>query len=435
MKKLLKYLALTILSVVMLVGVNSDVFAAGATLTSSATTVRAGDTITLTLKVPHAGSLGITGTLEYDASQVTLSGDPTTKLSGWVVENSAGSLVIYDNNQTNPLKGSETVITLKFKVNSSVAEGTKVNISIKNIVSSDGSADTDMGTATYSVTVARPLSANANLSSLSVTGATLSPAFSAGTTTYDAGEVEYSVKALDIKYTTEDANATVNIKNNSLTVGSNTVSIVVTAENGTQKTYKVKVTRKQDPNYVASNNANLKALKVSQGILSPVFSADITDYIVYLPFESVGTAFTASGTEENSKAQGVVAGTIDSLVEGKNQTVVVCKAEDGTEKTYAVTVYVMPKYDGTIPSIGGTTDVPQEPDDPEVPTEQPTEQPSELPTETPSEDESQDDNQDKPTDEKPSNNGGLITIFVVIIVLILVGALVYVLFFAKKINR
>ncbi|MGN1154926.1 MAG: cadherin-like beta sandwich domain-containing protein [Agathobacter sp.] len=444
MKKIVKYLAMVCLALGMLIGMNNAVLAANASLTASSSTVRAGDTITLSFKVPHQGSHGVTGTLEYDSNQVTLSGEPTTSLSGWMVERNGNELAIYDNNLENPLKGTETVITLKFKVNSNVAEGTKLNIAIKNIVSSDGSADTNIGTATYSVTIARPLSTNANLGSLSVTGLTLSPDFKAGTTTYNLGEVEYSVKALDIKCSTEDSNATYTIKNNSLMVGENTVSIVVTAENGTQKTYKLKVTRKQDPNYVAGSNANLKALKVSQGTLSPVFSANVTDYIVYLPYECVGTSFTASGTEADSKAQGVISGTIDKLVEGKNQTVVVCKAEDGTEKTYAVVVYVMPKYEGNVPNIGGATGGndnpgtvdpgtnPGETEEPGTSTEDPSENPTETPTEEPGTSETPSESEDSPTDNK-SDNGVLVSILVILVVIVLVGALIYVLFFFKKI--
>lgn len=441
MKKILKYFAMACLSFVMLIGMNSAVFAADATLTSSSTTVRAGDTITLSLKVPHKGSYGITAALEYDSNQVTLANDPalTKSLSdaGWVLEKNGSTLVVYDNYKATPLTGSETLLTVKFKVNSNVAEGTQVNISVKNIVSSDGNTDTNIGAATYSVTVARALSANANLGSLVVTGSTLSPAFKPGTTVYDLGEVEYSVTALDIQCTTENENATYTIKNNTLSVGKNTVSIVVTSENGTQKTYKLNVTRKQDPNYVAGSNANLKSLKVSHGILSPKFNADITDYIVYLPYEYIGTSFTATGTEADSKAQGVLAGVIDSLVEGKNQTVVVCRAEDGTEKTYAIVVYVMPKYEGSVPTIDGANGGEVGPGpgtDPENPPETSTEEPSELPTEDVTEDVTEtpsESEKDEPTVEEPDNSL-FITILVILVVILLVGALVYVLFFTKK---
>lgn len=427
MKKILKYMMVACLSFIMLAGVSEYVFAANASLTGPSA-VRAGDTITVSLNVSHDGSYGLTGTLNYNSSQVSLT-ETKCGLSGWLVENSGNDLVVYDNNLTNPLSGTKTVLTLKFKVNSNVAEGTKINISINNLNSSDGNADTSLGTATYSVTVAKPLSGNANLASLSVSGTTLSPSFSAGTTTYNLGEVDYSVSKLDISYTTEDSAAKVSVSGNSLSVGKNTVSVVVTAENGTTKTYKLNVTRKQDPNYVAGSNANLKEMNVNKGIISPGFAADVTDYIVYLPYETVGTSFTVSGSAADAKAQGVTNGTIDKLVEGENKTVLVCKAEDGTEKSYAVTVVVMPKYTGEVPNVGGENG---DGNMPEEPIETPTEDESETATEEDSENQTEDDktldNQDKPD----GGAGGFITILVILVVIALVGALVYVLFFSNR---
>lgn len=443
MRTFLKTISVLAISVFSLVCGITNVYAASATL-EGPSVVRAGDTITLKLKVTDDDVTMLSGKLNYNSSQVSLS-KVESAISTWEVSAQGNNVLAEDKEFKTPLKGKTTVLSIKFKVSNSVKEGDIINISLEDIITSTASGGgSDISKVTYSVTIARPLSTNANLGSLAVTGLTLSPDFKAGTTTYNLGEVEYSVKALDIKCSTEDSNAKYTIKNNSLVVGENTVSIVVTAENGTQKTYKLKVTRKQDPNYVAGSNANLKALKVSQGTLSPVFSASITDYIVYLPYECVGTSFTASGTEADSKAQGVISGTIDKLVEGKNQTVVVCKAEDGTEKTYAVVVYVMPKYEGNVPNIGGATGGndnpgtvdpginPGETEAPGTSTEDPSENPTETPSEEPGTSETPSESEDTPTDNK-SDNGVLVSILVILVVIVLVGALIYVLFFFKKI--
>ncbi len=442
MKKILKWLSIFCLSLLICVSGTNTIYAAPVSL-NGPSSVRAGDSITLTLVVSHNGTVGIEGRLEYDKNLLELTKGPTAKQTGWKAEISDTlKFTAYDDEYAHPLSGNANVVTFIFKVKSSVPEGTNLKISVKEIIAATSSNTTELGAATYSVTVARPLSANANLENLSVTGSTLSPAFKPGTTSYNVGEVEYNVSKLDIVYKTEDENATVKITGNSLTVGNNTVTLTVTAENGIQKKYKISVTRKQDPNYVANSNANLKSLKVDKGILSPLFSQDITDYVVYLPYEMIGSSFTASGTESSSKAQGVTAGTIDSLIEGKNQTVVVCKAEDGTEKTYAITVVVMPKYEGVVPNIGGNaggTDVPVIPDNPGN-TEGPddTEKPGDTendtePSVTPSEDDTdkKDEKPNVPTEDKP-DNGGLVTILVILVVVVLVGALVYVLFFSKK---
>ena len=393
-----------------------DFYAASASLTGPST-VRAGDTITLNLNISDSGKYGLEGSLSYDSSVVSFSG-MSCNVSGWKVENNGSSIIVYDDALSNPLGGSATVLTLKFKVNNNVAAGTTVKISVNGIVTTDGSAESNLGTASYSVAIAEPLSGNANLSSLSVSEGTLSPSFSAGTTSYNIGDVDYSVSKLNISYKTEDSKAKVSINGNNLVVGSNTVSVVVKAENGNTKTYKITVNRKQDPNYVASSNADLKELTVSNGMISPGFASDKTDYIVYVPYEYVGKAFSATGNAADGKASGVIDGKIEALVEGVNETTVVCKAEDGTEKTYKITVVVMPEYNGAVPNIEGVEVV--EPEDTEM-------EDTEL---EPSTEENLGDlDADKGEDSNPA--GGI----AVVVIILLVCALVYVLFFLNKRNR
>lgn len=353
MKKIFKYSFFIMACIVCVLYSATNVWAAGASLTGPGT-VRADDTITLKFNINDTGKYGVEAALSYDSSLVTLSSSKIS-LSGWKLESNGNSLIMYDDAMTNPISGNKTVVTLVFNVKSGVAAGTKVNISINNIVATDGSNESNLGSATYSTTIAAPLSGNANLSSLSVNGATLSPAFTAGTTSYDIGEVEYAVSKLDIKYTAEDSKSKVSISGNSLSVGKNTVTVTVKAENGTSKSYKINVTRKQDPNYVASSDASLSAISVSAGQVSPAFSKDIKEYVVYLPNEAVGSTYTVSGTMSDSKAAGVTSLNI-VLVEGTNELKVVGTAEDGTISEYKVTVVVMPKYAGKVPVIEGAVE-------------------------------------------------------------------------------
>ena len=409
MKKIAKILLVLSLSFVFLLGSKMDFYAASASLTGPST-VRAGDTITLKLNISDNGKFGMEGSLSYDSSVVSLS-SMSCNVSGWKVENNGNAIIVYDDALSNPLSGNKTVLTLKFQVKSGVAEGTAVNISVNGIVTTDGSAESSIGKASYSTRVAAPLSSNANLSSLSVSEGTLSPSFSAGTTSYNIGEVDFSVSKLNISYRTEDSKATVSINGNNLAVGANTVSVVVKAENGTTKTYKIQVTRKQDPNYVPSSNAALGGITISGGAVSPTFSSEVTDYIVYLPYEYVGKDFTVAGTAADAKALGVTGGTISPLVEGVNTTSVVCKAEDGTEKAYKITVVVMPQYNGVVPNIEGV-DVEVEDTELEPSTE------------------------DDLTDSSNKENGnGIAGPIAIVVIIILIGALIYVLFFLNKRNR
>lgn len=407
MRKISKYILVVALSILFLLGNKMDAYAAGASFTGNST-VRAGDTITLSLNISDSGKYGLEGVLEYNSSQVTFV-NMTCNLSGWKVEHNGGSVLVYDDALANPLSGTKSVLTLTFKVNGNVAAGTNIVISMKNLVATDGSAESNLGTATYSVSVARPLSSNANLSALAVDGYTLNPGFSAGTTAYNMGEVEYSTSSLNVTYKTEDAAARVSVSGTNLNVGANTISVVVKAENGATKTYTITVTRKQDPNYVPSANADLAGLAISQGAISPQFVATVTDYVVYLPYESLGTAFSATGSAADGKAQGVTAGEVAQLAEGVNKVVVMCKAENGTEKAYNIYVVVMPQFAGTLPTITGV-DVNMEPE--EEPSEEieSTEPSTEL-GDTPSE------------ESDKGDEGSAVTVILIVMIVVLMALL------------
>ena len=270
MKKLIRNIIGFLAAVVVLVIANIEVNAAAAALTGPGT-VRAGDTVTLKLQIPDAGKFGLEGTISYDSNQVTL-GSAKPAMSGWVVELNGNQLVAYDDKLTTPTVANKTVLTLTFKVKTSVTSGTNLKISVNGLVSTDGNAEKSYGTVTYSVTIAKPLSTVNTLSSLKVGEGGLSPAFSSNTTSYNLGEVDFSVKALTITATATDSKAKVTISGNNLVVGANTVNVVVKAENGSSKTYQIKVTRKQDPNYKASSNANMSQISLNMGTVSPSFA-------------------------------------------------------------------------------------------------------------------------------------------------------------------
>lgn len=93
-------------------------------------------------------------------------------------------------------------------------------------------------------TSTRTLSADNSLESLSISGAELSPAFYYSTVSYTA-TVSYDVTEVAVTAKTSNKNAVIEsiLGNENLSVGENTIKIVVAAENGNKATYTVKLTR------------------------------------------------------------------------------------------------------------------------------------------------------------------------------------------------
>lgn len=345
-RKLSRLLAAVFMAAALLTLLPQRAEAAGASFSGSSS-LRAGSSVTVTFSVSGSNIVAIRGTLSYDSSQLELTGTSQLVGSPWTMDMNGSTVVLYDSSLTHPISSS-SVFSATFRVKSSVAAGTTVSASVTGISVSDGANDTSLGTASWSATIAAPLSGNAKLGSLSCSNASLSPAFSPDTTSYSA-TVPYSVSSLSLSYKAQESGASVSVSGNSLSVGSNAVTITVTAPNGATKKYVIYVTRQQDPNYVPSSNALLRDLTVSVGRLSPSFSPDVKDYVVYVPFEV--TAAEVDGVAQDGRARSVI-GASAQLEPGDNALRVVCTAEDNaTQGVYNVHFYRMPAYAGILPKI------------------------------------------------------------------------------------
>lgn len=179
-------------------------------------------------------------------------------------------------------------------------------------------------------------SGDANLKSINVSNGKLNPGFSASTLTYNM-EVPYSVSKLNINAQAADSKSKVSINNPNLVAEKTTkVEIKVTAENGNTRTYTISVKRGKDPNKVLSTNNNLSSITVDQGILSPAFNKDQTNYIVYIPYEidKVNIAYDVEDKEYGvAKIDGPT-----SLGVGENLFKITVTAEDESTKVYNVII-------------------------------------------------------------------------------------------------
>lgn len=156
----------------------------------------------------------------------------------------------------------------------------------------------------YFITVNRAaLSADNNLEALSVSPGTLDPPFSADTTQYTV-EMATDVTSVGVTATKSDPNAVIsgdipnggqaNIPLDGPGTSKN-VSIIVTAPNGTFKTYRITVHR-----LAPSTDSNLSNLTVSAGTLNPGFAAGTLNYTVQVPASVDSLTVTATKSDANS---------------------------------------------------------------------------------------------------------------------------------------
>lgn len=101
---------------------------------------------------------------------------------------------------------------------------------------------------TTPIPINRTYSANNYLSGIAVTGYQLTPAFDKEVLEYNL-EVDYTVEKINIETALEDSEATVKgAGEHQVSEGKNTFDVIVTAENGNERTYKVNVLVKEiDP--------------------------------------------------------------------------------------------------------------------------------------------------------------------------------------------
>ncbi|HEX3386340.1 MAG TPA: cadherin-like beta sandwich domain-containing protein, partial [Mucilaginibacter sp.] len=209
------------------------------------------------------------------------------------------------------------------------------------------------GYSTTVVTISYSSVSNiATLSNLQLSQGTLTPVFATGTFNYTADELN-STASITLTPKATDPNAAITVNGLAvpsgtpstaipLQVGPNTITTVVTAQDGTTKnTYTVIVTR------APSSDALLSNLTVSEGTLSPTFNSSITAYADTV--SGLVSVITVTPTAEDSTAtitvngitviSGAASGSIPLTI-GTNTITVEVTAQDGTTmKTYTVTIY------------------------------------------------------------------------------------------------
>ncbi len=263
------------------------------------------------------------------------------------VSNSTASITVKpvstDPNATIKVNGSTTASgTISIPV--TLAEGTQTPVSIV-VTAPNGNTK-----KTYTITVTRAPSANAALSSIKLSAGTLKPAYNPANITYSTS-INNVTSTIAVTPTAIDPNATITVNGspvasgstftfNNLGAGDNTLSIAVTAQDGsTKKTYTLMVTR------ALSENAFLASVSPSIRPLTPVFKPGVYTYALDAPFATSSMTLTPVTAEPNAtlmiNERPVASGTAFGLFlnVGPNTINIKVTAQDGvTIKTYIMTV-------------------------------------------------------------------------------------------------
>ena len=261
MKKLFGCILSLVMAVMLVFAPAEHVYAQGLGLSVSSSSVAVGKTVKVTVSMPsgYFGTVVISssdeGVLSNGGDGVANIGDaagyPTSQSFSFTAKG-AGSCTIKayctvvgdaeGNDAGGTITGASTNVTV-----TSTSSNNDSNSNKDNKDNSGSNTGNDSDANKDNENKEEKKSSNASLGSLVISAGTLSPEFSAATKDYTA-TVDYSCSSLAVTANPADSKASVTsvTGNDSLEVGENTVSVVVTAEDGSTSTYNIVVTRRAE---------------------------------------------------------------------------------------------------------------------------------------------------------------------------------------------
>lgn len=261
MKKLFGCILSLVVAVMLVFTPAEHVYAQGLGLSVSSSSIAVGKTVKVTVSMPsgYFGTVVISssdeGVLSNGGDGVANIGDaagyPTSQSFSFTAK-AAGSCTIKayctvvgdadGNDAGGIITGASTKVTV-----TSASSNNDSNSNKDNKDNSGSNTGNDSNANKDNENKEEKKSSNASLGSLVISAGTLSPEFSAATKDYTA-TVDYSCSSLAVTANPADSKASVTsvTGNDSLEVGENTVSVVVTAEDGSTSTYNIVVTRRAE---------------------------------------------------------------------------------------------------------------------------------------------------------------------------------------------
>ena len=329
MKKILKSLiALVILS--SFIASYSCVNAATGSFRVSAasTSLTKGKTTSITITAKNCGG-------QFSISSSNSSVVSVSSSSEWVESGSKKVTITAkgEGSATITVKAQDVADTSENVVSGSKSVTIKVGSSSNNNSSDDNKSSNK--------------SSNANLITLGITPKDYDfSGFSKDKTSYSV-TVPNDVDSLKVNYKTESKAKVKVTGNDNLEVGTNIINVVVTAEDGTTKIYKINVTKLATEDNKPGNvideendlNLYLTSLSIDGLELSPAFDKNVFSYTTTIDMDTNDMSEVKVNAEANdSKATVEITGNTN-LVEGENLINIVVKGTESSEQTvYQITV-------------------------------------------------------------------------------------------------
>lgn len=289
MKKLFGCILSLVVAVMLVFTPAEHVYAQGLGLSVSSSSIAVGKTVKVTVSMP-SGYFGTVVISSSDEGVLSNGGDGVANIG-----DAAGYPTSQSFSFTAKAAGSCTIkayCTVVGDAEGNDAGGVITGASTKVTVTS-ASSNNDSNSNKDNKD-----NSGSNLGSLVISAGTLSPEFSAATKDYTA-TVDYSCSSLAVTANPADSKASVTsvTGNDSLEVGENTVSVVVTAEDGSTSTYNIVVTRRaEDDPENADKQDNWKKFDINGTEWAMV--NDIPEDVVPVGFEHSKTVI--DGLEYNT---------------------------------------------------------------------------------------------------------------------------------------
>lgn len=341
MKKRLKVILSSIAFLMTISLLQLPVYAAGFSVSKSASSVAPGGTFTVSVSVSGEGRFNFSasnGTVSSSSQWIAGSGSVSVKAgsSGTVTVSVTASDVSANDGET-VISGTHSV---SVAINAPASGGNTTNSNNSNSGSTTNNTDTTTQQTEEKKEETKKSNVN-TLASLTVSAGELSPAFDGNNTNYEVN-VDAKVTSITIDAKATDAKASVSgTGEHALQVGANTLQVVCKAENGSTKTYTITVNVDETPQvYLKLNKQKLgvvrnvkdlgipesfeaTTIKIEENEVTAYHSNNMNKTILYLVNEKGEKNFYLYDEKE-----GVTSIFIPVTVLGRNVYIIAVKKDD-----------------------------------------------------------------------------------------------------------